>query len=272
MQAPDPPLSLAAREAYFNSFRSPINAFQSNVELHAYHHAEPHTHVRSELLFCARGLLNCQVGKCLWVVPENAALWIPAGAIHRGFGSGHAEYCAVFVDASHAARLPHEAFVIQPSVLLRELIVKSVSLDQAYQEDSAEHRLFQVMFDEIAAARRLDLVVPMPSDVRLQYMVEHLIAHPSDKTSHGEWAARLALSERSFSRIVMQQLGMTFCRWRHQLHISIAIPRIRSGETIQKVAHDLGYENSSSFIGMFKNIMRISPSRFAVITRHRRPP
>lgn len=65
---------------------------------------------------------------------------------------------------------------------------------------------------------------------------------------------------------------MTFGRWRHQMHISIAIPKIRNGESIQKVAHELGYENSSSFINMFKNIMLMSPSRFGAKTRHRQPP
>ena len=162
--------------------------------------------------------------------------------------------------------------MIEPTVLLRELILKSVSLKQSYEKNSAECRFFSVLFDEIGHAQRLNLIVPMPTDPRLQLLVEQLIANPADKTSHGEWAARLALSERNFSRIIMQQLGMTLGRWRHQLHITIAIPRIRSGETIQKVAHDLGYENASSFISMFKSIMHNPPNRFVTITRNRKHP
>ncbi|KAB8037164.1 AraC family transcriptional regulator [Janthinobacterium aquaticum] len=256
----------------FYLHKTKINAFHSQDKLPSYLDARSHSHVRAELLYCAKGLINVQVGKCLWVVPENCAVWIPSRIAHRSFGSGFVEYCAIFVDIKQAASLPHEAFVIEPTVLLRELILKSVSLKQSYEKNSAECRFFSVLFDEIGHAQRLNLIVPMPTDPRLQLLVEQLIANPADKTSHGEWAARLALSERNFSRIIMQQLGMTLGRWRHQLHITIAIPRIRSGETIQKVAHDLGYENASSFISMFKSIMHNPPNRFVTITRNRKHP
>jgi len=63
-----------------------INAFFSDRARLPYNPHVLHCHDRGELLYCAKGLINCQIGKCLWVVPENCAVWIPAGAAHREVG------------------------------------------------------------------------------------------------------------------------------------------------------------------------------------------
>ena len=257
-------------EIYINSFRSSINSFFLKQKLSSYKNSESHYHARSELIYCLKGLINCQVENCLWIIPEKSALWIPAGQLHKGFGAGDVEFFTTFIDEKYSNAMPREAFVMRPSPLLRELISTSASFDQSYSDNTPESRIFSVLFDELRKADRFDLIVPMPKDLRLQFMIEQILRAPADKTTHAEWAARLALSERSFSRLIMQDLGMTLGRWRHQLHISIAIPKIRNGETVQKISHDLGYANSSSFITMFKNIMYIPPNKFAVKTRKRK--
>lgn len=272
MPATDISIILDDFERCVNGIESPVSTFFWVEDFATYNATPSHQHERGELLFCSKGLMNCQVGRCLWVIPENAALWIPAGTKHRGLGCTYAEFYAVYIDRENSMLLPDEPFVIHSSLLLRELIVKSASFSKSYEKEGIESRLFKVMLDEIACAERRELIVPMPANPRLQWMFEHLISNPADKTSQSEWAARLALSTRSFSRIVMQELGMTFGRWRHQMHISIAIPKIRNGESIQKVAHELGYETSSSFINMFKNIMKFPPSYFGAKTRYRKPP
>lgn len=206
MPAPDKTVLFAELERHVNSIDSAVTSFFSGNKSSSCHPAPTHQHARAELLLCSKGLINCQVERCLWVIPENTALWIPAGLKHRGFG-GYAEYYAVYVDSEQALRLPDQPFVIQTSLLLRELIMKSVSFNQCYEKESVESRFFSVILDELAVAERRDLIVPMPADPRLRLMVEQLILNPSDKTTHSEWAVRLCLSQRSFSRIVRRNLA-----------------------------------------------------------------
>jgi len=72
-------------------------------------------------------------------------------------------------------------------------------------------------------------------------------------------AARYAISERTFARLVLKETGITFGRWRQRLHILVALQRLSAGSS---VSTDLGYENPSALITMFKKTMGKSPRRF----------
>ena len=77
-----------------------------------------------------------------------------------------------------------------------------------------------------------------------------------------EWAKRIAMSERTLARLIVTETGMTFGRWRQQLHIIIALQRLSSGHSVQTVSQDLGYESVSAFITMFKKALGKSPGRY----------
>ncbi|MHC5540538.1 helix-turn-helix domain-containing protein, partial [Singulisphaera rosea] len=85
---------------------------------------------------------------------------------------------------------------------------------------------------------------------------------PSDRASVQEWAERTGVSERTLSRLVRQETGMSFGRWRQQLHIILALQSLSRGASVQSVATDLGYENASSFVVMFRKALGSSPARY----------
>jgi AraC family transcriptional regulator, regulator of nimT len=63
-------------------------------------------------------------------------------------------------------------------------------------------------------------------------------------------------------RLVVAETGMTFSRWRQQLHIIIALQRLSAGDSVQSVSEALGYESVSAFITMFKKALGKSPARY----------
>jgi AraC-like DNA-binding protein len=89
-----------------------------------------------------------------------------------------------------------------------------------------------------------------------------LLNNPGDRGTIEEIAARYAMSERTFARLVLKETGMTFGRWRQRLHILVALQRLSAGSSVQTVSLDLGYETPSAFITMFKKAMGKSPRRF----------
>lgn len=74
---------------------------------------------------------------------------------------------------------------------------------------------------------------------------------------------RTCRDERELSaRLVLEETGMTFGRWRQQLHIIVALQRLSAGASVQAVSEALGYESVSAFITMFKKALGKPPARY----------
>lgn len=61
---------------------------------------------------------------------------------------------------------------------------------------------------------------------------------------------------------MVQEAGLSFGRWRRQLHLVIALRELAGGATVQGVAGELGYESTTAFIVMFKKVLGTTPSRY----------
>lgn len=228
-----------------------------------------HHHRRAQLLFTVRGVMNCEVQDAVWIVPPQCAVWIPGGLPHTAFGSGEVECISLFIEPPEAPNLPTECCTLTVSSFFHQLLMRANELPELYDVDGPDGRIVAVIFDELAAAPLEDLRLPIPADPRLKKLTDLLIASPADHASVAEWASRIALSERSLNRLLEEQIGMSFGRWRRQLHVVLALRRLSAGETVQAVALDLGYESASSFVTMFRKMVGKPPSRY--LNERRRP-
>ncbi|AGA26406.1 AraC family transcriptional regulator [Singulisphaera acidiphila] len=221
-----------------------------------------HHHRKSQLIHTARGMLTCEVSQGLWIVPPGCALWIPGGARHSVSGVGNVEVYALFVDPDSAPDLPKACCTMSVSPLLREVLLRCAEFPTLYPVRGREARLASVLLDELAAAPVEKLHLPMPSDGRLRKIADAMAAEPSDRASVHEWAKRIGVSERTLSRLVVHEMGMSFGRWRQQLHISLALQWLSQSASVQSIATDLGYESASSFVFMFRKVLGTSPARY----------
>ena len=112
------------------------------------------------------------------------------------------------------------------------------------------------------------LYLPISAEPRLRHIAEALTANPADRTTLGSWASRVALSESSLSRLVIKETGLTFGRWRQQMHLIVAIRELSNGATVQQVSADLGYESVAAFITMFKKALGKPPAKYLVSVMH----
>ncbi|WP_079499781.1 AraC family transcriptional regulator [Paraburkholderia hospita] len=221
-----------------------------------------HQHRKAQLLYSVRGILNCEIEDGVWIVPPQCAVWIPGDLPHSVRGSGETECYCLFVAPDAAPDLPKTCCTISVSPLLRELLLKAAGFPELYVLGSREDRLIAALLDELAAAPVEDLHLPMPRDPRLRRLAEMLLADPTDKASKGDWAIRIGMSERSMSRLLLHEIGMSFGRWRRQLHVILALQRLTKGESVQTVALELGYENASGFVTMFRKAVGKPPARY----------
>ena len=222
----------------------------------------PHSHRKGQLMYTLRGVIHCQIEAGIWIVPPQCALWIPGGLPHAARGSGEAEVYCLLIDPDAAGALPAQCCTLSVSGLLHELISKAVSFPPMYEEDGAQGRLIRTLLDELAQAPIEDLHLPMPRDPRLRRLADSLLADPGDKATLGQWAMRIGMSERSMTRLLLEEFGLSFGRWRRQLHVILSLQRLARGDSVQRVALDLGYENASGFITMFRKAVGQPPARY----------
>ena len=222
----------------------------------------PHSHRKGQLMYTLRGVIHCQIEAGIWIVPPQCALWIPGGMSHAARGSGEAQVYCLLIDPDAARALPPQCCTLSVSGLLHELISKAVIFPPLYEEDGAQGRLIRTLLDELAQAPIEDLHLPMPRDPRLRRLADSLLAAPGDKATLGQWAVRIGMSERSMTRLLLEEFGLSFGRWRRQLHVILSLQRLARGDSVQRVALDLGYENASGFITMFRKAVGQPPARY----------
>ncbi|WP_412764881.1 AraC family transcriptional regulator [Pseudomonas sp. NGC7] len=239
----------------------PVVAMSATMVTKDWEHAQ-HQHRKAQLLYSVRGILNCEIEEGVWIVPPQCAVWIPGDLPHSARGSGETECYCLFVEPDAAPDLPKTCCTISVTPLLRELLLKVAGFPKLYSLDGRENRLIATLLDELAAAPVEDLHLPMPRAPRLRRLAEMLLSNPTDKTSKSDWATRIGMSERSMSRLLLQEIGMSFGRWRRQLHVILALQRLTKGESVQTVALELGYENASGFITMFRKAVGKPPARY----------
>ncbi len=223
----------------------------------------PHHHNKAQLMYVISGVLTMQAAGGIWTVPPHCALWIPSGVSHAGRVAGHIKIASLYIDPGLAAPLYQNCGILFVRPFLRELILRFDSKSPLADMDrERESRLISVLLDELTLAPLEPIHLPMPSDRRLRRLTESMIENPGLRFTIDEWGARVGASNRTLSRLFQRETGMSFGRWRQQLHIGLALQRLAQGELVTNIAGDLGYESVSAFISMFRRMLGTTPARY----------
>lgn len=224
---------------------------------------EPHHHNKAQLMYVICGVLTVQAAGGIWTVPPHCALWIPSGVSHAGRMDGHIKIGSLYVDPVLAVPLHLDCGILFIQPFLRELILRFDFESRLENLDRGrETRLISVLLDELAAAPLEPIYLPMPKDRRLRRLTESMVENPGLRFTIDEWGARVGASNRTLSRLFQRETGMSFIRWRQQLHIGLALQRLAQGELVTNIAIDLGYESVSAFISMFRRMLGTTPARY----------
>jgi AraC-like DNA-binding protein/quercetin dioxygenase-like cupin family protein len=221
-----------------------------------------HSHRESQLIYLVRGELTCEGSNALWIVPPQSALWIPGGTSHRIRARAPLEGYSALVEPGAAPNLPRDCCAVSVTPLFRELLLRLATRPLLYDLKGPDARLVSVLLDELATVAIENHRLPMPVDPRLRRLVDAITAHPADDATTKTWAKRIGVGARTLNRLLVQETGLSFGRWRRQLHIILALQQLSRGATVKSVALDLGYESASSFVTMFRKALGTSPARY----------
>ncbi|EFP98561.1 AraC family transcriptional regulator [Vibrio caribbeanicus] len=220
-----------------------------------------HQHRKGQLVMPLSGFVKSRIEDAIWMVPRHCAVWIPSKMPHSNYVASRSDICMLFVDPDIEG-LPEKTCTLSVSPLLRELVVKLASEDKDYDQQGRVGRLAEVLIDELVSMPTERFEFPIPSEPRLNKLAYWMLEKPNNQTSIKLWAQRLAMSDRTLSRLVKQELGMTFGQWRAQLHVVVVLQKLSQKETVQRISEDLGYESVSAFITFFKKMFGKPPAQY----------
>ncbi len=225
-------------------------------------HVAPHRHPRAQLIHTLSGVMTVTSGGGSWIVPPGRAVWMPPDEEHAIRIAGRVSMRTVFVRSDARADLPQGCEVIEVSPFLREAIVAATLIPLDYAPDGRDMRVMELILDEIAAAPRLHLHVPMPRDPRLARLCARLIADPATPVTLERLGMECHVSGRTLARMFHRELGMSFGEWLRRMRLLLSLPRLAAGASVLEVAMEHGYDSPSAFTAMFRRTLGVSPTAY----------
>ena len=160
------------------------------------------------------GKISCNV----WIVPPRC-LWIPGDLPRSMTIAGNVEVCCLFVDPDASLALPKQCCALSISPLLQHLLLHFTQMPVLYDVDGADGRVATVLLDQLSAAPVENINFPMPVDAKPRKIAVAMMADPADRATIDDWGWRMGIAPRTLTRILQRETGMSFGRWRQQLHI-----------------------------------------------------
>jgi AraC-like DNA-binding protein len=220
-----------------------------------------HSHPRGQLMGALSGLVSVGLDKQQWVVPAIHAIWIPPHCVHSVRSYGPFSGWSVFIAEHRCASLPREPRAIRTTALLREAVRRAATWP-GDELDLARARIAEVVIDELAASKEESLGLPLPEDPRLVRITDALASDLSDNRGLEQWAAWAGLAPRTLSRRFVAETGLTFAQWRQQARLLRALELVADEVPVTTIALELGYDNVSAFIDMFRRALGTTPGRY----------
>lgn len=225
-----------------------------------------HQHRKGQLIVTLGGGVTCKVPSAMWLVPPQHGVWIPGGMPHSNRATNNARIIFLFIDPS-IAPMPEKCCTLAISPLIRELIKYLSDQPLTYSPQGSTARLVHVLMEQLACAPVEQLYLPVSDHPKLSRIVDALVADPANRNTLAQWAQQLAMSERTLARLVARETGLSFGRWRQQLHLIIALRQLAAEKSVQQVAGNLGYDSVTAFITMFKKALGQSPTQYFAALR-----
>lgn len=221
-----------------------------------------HRHSRIQFLcvFAGVAMVTTQSGR--WMVPPDHALLIPAGMEHTVAMFSAVKMRSVYIFPDETLGAIAEPLVMEVTDLAHHLILE---VSRLKDEDTLSRRsdlLMSLLIDEIGTMPQRPLGLSFPRDDRLAALCREFLQAPHPDARIDDWAQRMNMSRRTFTRMFREQTGLSFTTWRQQACLFSCLPQLASGAKVIEVALEAGYSNVPAFATMFRRMMGISPRQY----------
>jgi AraC-like DNA-binding protein len=248
------------RLAAIEAASEPVYAIPS--EYPAGYHVAAHSHSRAQFVYARAGVVMVSSSQGRWMVPPEHALWIPAGLEHSVDMLGDVTMLSAYVASGASADGPTAIRVVVLTDLARALIVEAVAPHSHAYGSERQRLIMALLLEEVLRLPDRPLGLPFPADQRLAALCRGFMENPTARLVIDDWAQRLAMSRRAFTRAFRSETGISLSTWRQQATVFTALPRLAAGESVTAVALDLGYDSVAAFTTMFRRMLGAAPRTY----------
>ncbi|WP_221794356.1 helix-turn-helix domain-containing protein [Oceanobacter mangrovi] len=218
-----------------------------------------HCHAASQLTLIDQGVLLIETIAGRWLIPRGRLGWIPAQTKHTAFSHTDIMGHSLYLPAELCRDLPITPCVLDisnfGSGVLRQLFARS-------SDNAIESALLTLLMHELSTATIEPWQLPIPKDRRLQKLTTLTLKDVGSNQSIAYLAKVIGMSTRSVSRRFSEETGMSYVQWRQLARLMQAMEWLQMGKPVEWVAQCCGYSNTSAFITVFKQHMRMTPGKW----------
>lgn len=223
----------------------------------------PHSSLWGDFNFSLNGILEYEIEGKRYLSPPNYGLWLPPKTAHASIALDEqiTHYVCIRVHPYLCGHFSACTKTLSIRPFLRHLVHEI--LGQKQQDITTPHyqHLLQVLFDQLKTAPAYEHYLPQTNHVLLQPLLQQLASPALFHKSLQQLLRDSSISERHLLRLSQQELQLSLSEWRNRAKILYAITQIRQGKTVKKLAYELGYQHSSSFIEFFKRYTEQTPAQ-----------
>lgn len=223
-----------------------------------------HHHRRTQLLCVFAGVALIITARGRWMVPPGHALFIPVGLEHSIEILSDVSMKSVYVTPRSRPPAEEAPRVVEVTDLARSLLLEAIRLREAPVGHRKAELVLSLLVEEIATLPERPLGLPFPSDRRLTALCRDYLANPTPNARLDDWAEKLAMSRRTFTRQFRKETGISFTTWRQQASVFACLPQLAEGQPVTNVALEAGYESVAAFTTMFRRMLGTSPRTYMV--------
>jgi len=219
-------------------------------------------HDAGQFVHAISGVLEVGMDGRFFLAPPQYGVWIPPGMEHVASNRHEASYVTLYVAEPLCAALPRRActMAVNPLILAVLDLLRRGGVEVPGRPQ--EHRLFQVLLDQLATTPSHDSYLPTSQDPLLGRVLNALQSSPRDGRTLADWAALVHTTERTLARRFQRDLDMSFNEWRQRLKVLRGIAMLEDGRAVKDVALELGYSAPSAFIAMFQRQIGMTPQAY----------
>jgi AraC-like DNA-binding protein len=218
-----------------------------------------HAHGSDQLIYAVRGLMEVSSAQSVWLIPPHFALWIPARTQHKIRMPGPVSMRTLYLRPRLAARSEPHCTVLHVTPLLRELIVEIVSVGHLRTRQPYETSLLGVLLRQLQKASPVPTFITLPREDRALAVAQAILRNPAESKPLAVLCAEAGVSVRTMERIFRKEIGSSLESWRRQVRLTRAVELLVSGRSIKQVAFQIGYQQPSAFVEMFRRTFGTTP-------------
>lgn len=170
-------------------------------------------------------------------------------------------YRSLYFDSELCVDVPDMVTVFSVNPLLRALIER-MAFWEWEKPQSEQVNTTALFFEELSAAPKENMALPLPSDRRLQRWLDGVVGDHYRPQPLNQVASTVGASAKTVTRIFTKETGMPYQSWRQQWRLLMAIQYLSEGKSVADTASELDFSSDSAFVSFFRQQTGETPGKY----------